>query len=391
MLKFKKTLITLLKATIPVIIMMGLSTCRPDVPDESPGNVLLSTFNEGRNKGFVLFGLDKDSLNPTIIQRLGKQPEPSYFEFHPSGKFLYMVSPDPAGKGLEGGSLNAYVLDRKEEKIKFINAVPTYGEGPCHVSFDRKGRTAFVSSYGSGSLSVFPVLATGGVGDTLQFIQFEGSSLIPERQDAPHAHSALMSRDNRRLYVADLGTDKIMVYDFEAETGLLTPAEEPWISCPAGAGPRHMVLHYRLDVLYVAEELSSSISVFKTGDIPEDDTRVIQRIPTLPTEYRDENSVADIHISPGGKHLYVSNRGHNSIAVFSIDQEDGSLSPIEFQSSLGNWPRSFNLSYYADLMAVANRKTDNIILLSRDSSTGMLEETGLEISVKDPKCIKFYY
>ncbi|MCK4750027.1 MAG: lactonase family protein, partial [Bacteroidales bacterium] len=203
-------------------------------------------------------------------------------------------------------------------------------------------------------------------------------------------HSSLISHDNKTLFVADLGTDKIMVYDFDAATGNLKPAPHPWISCVAGAGPRHMALHPELNILYVAEELSSSVSVFNTGMIREDGASALQRVPTLPPDFAKTNSVADIHVSPDGKHVYVSNRGHNSIAIFRTDPSDGSLTEAVHQPTLGIRPRSFSLSSDGNLLLVANRNTDNITVFRRNPASGMLEETGMEIFMADPNCIKHY-
>ena len=208
----------------------------------------------------------------------------------------------------------------------------------------------------------------------------------PGRQEAPHAHSSLLSPDNKTLYVADLGTDKIMVYDFDPSAGILEPASNPWISIAAGAGPRHMALHPKLDVLYVVEELFSRVGVYNTGAIR--DTSAVQEISTLPPEFTETNSIAGIRVSADGKYVYVSNRGHNSIAIFRTDPSDGSLSEAGHQSTLGIRPRNFDLSADGNFLLAANRRSNNIVVFRRDTSGGMLEETGIELIVADPKCLK---
>jgi len=370
-------------------ILLILASCQSVPKNEISSMLFITSFQDSVGGGLVLISLDPDSLSGKTVQTLGAQPTPSYFDFHPTEKFFYMAASDPVNPGEKGGSVIAYSIDGIKGNMEFINSVPSYSDNPCHVAIDRTGRYLFISSYGSGALSVYPVLEDGFIGDSIQLIQFTGSSVNPDRQKEPHAHSSLISNDNEILYVADLGTDKIMVYEFDVTTGRLKPPPNPWISCSAGGGPRHMAVHPDLDILYVAEELSSSISVFNTGKIREDGADALQRVTTLPSDFKESNSVADIHISPDGKFVYVSNRGHNSIAVFKTNPGDGTLSQVGHQSTHGNWPRSFSLSADASLLIVANRRADNITAFKRNPESGMLEETGREFLISNPKCIKF--
>ena len=374
---------------LTAFILMILAACQSVPKEEKPSILFISSFQDSVDAGLVLISLDPDSLNGEKVQTLGGQPTPSYFDFHPSKKYFYVAASDPVNPNEKGGSVVSYSIDTMKGRMEYINSVPSYCLNPCHVSNDHTGRYIFISSYGSGSLVVYPILENGRLGDSLQLIQFTGQSVNPDRQSKPHAHSSLVSNDNEILYVADLGTDKIMVFEFDESNGKLKPALHPWISCSAGGGPRHMALHPELDILYVAEELSSSISVFNTGKIREDGADAIQRVTTLPSDFTERNSVADIHISPDGKFVYVSNRGHQSIAIFKTDPEDGSLSQVRHQSTLGNSPRSFSLSSDASLLLAANRRTSNITAFRRNPEDGILEETGREFHISKPICIKF--
>ncbi len=388
----KNKLSTFSNSLLAACLILGLTitACQPGTNDDQQSLLFISTFADSPEQGLALYSLNTDSLTVKTVQTLVGHPSPSYFQYHPSKKYFYLASTSPLNPGDEDGTLSSFSIDGGEEKIEFLNAVHSYGIGPCHVSLDQTGRFVFVSSYSSGSLSVYPVLEEGRVGDSIQFFQYSGSSVNEKRQMGPHAHSSLISPDNTILYVADLGTDKVMVYEFDEATGILHPAANPWISCPPGSGPRHMALHPELDILYVGEELTATVSVFSTSSIKDEGAVALQQVSALPADYEGGKSIADVHISPDGKFVYVSNRGHNSIAVFRTDPEDGSLTLTGHQSTFGDWPRSFSPSPDANFLLVANMRSDNITLFRRNAETGMLEETGTEILLAGPKCIKFY-
>ncbi|MFC2081546.1 lactonase family protein, partial [Bacteroidota bacterium] len=263
-------------------LFLVLSSCQTRIKHEPLK--FISSFIDSADHGIKILSLEMEPQKLETVYTLESQPTPAYFEFHPMRKYLYMLSSDPLPGAEKGGSVYAYRIDGVTERLEYINSVSSYGEGPCHIRFDHTGNYAFVANYYSGSFAVYPLREDGSIGDSIQFIQFTGSSVNPGRQEAPHAHSSLLSPDNRILYVADLGTDRIMVYDFDPATGKLTPAPNPWIKSAPGAGPRHMALHPKLDVLYVVEELSSSVGVYHTGAARDAGDSIMQRISTLPPD-----------------------------------------------------------------------------------------------------------
>jgi 6-phosphogluconolactonase len=236
---------------------------------------------------------------------------------------------------------------------------------------------------------VYPVNRDGSAGDSIQFLIYRGSSIDSSRQEAPHIHSVMVSPDNRYVYVADLGTDRVMIYSIDHKTGLLSPASTPWASSAPGAGPRHFTFHPTGPFVYVAEELGSTTGVYRrdiqTGRLDE-----IQRISTLPDDFELHNSVADIHPDPQGRHLYVSNRGHNSLVIYSIDRLDGTLELEGFEPVRGDHPRNFMMGPRGEYVMVANRNTDNVVVFKRNPSDGSLSLTGITLQVPAPVCLKLH-
>ena len=371
---------------VAACILLNLPACNKG--DEPQPQQFVTSYIDSADWGLKLLSLEMDPLRLETIYILKTKPVPAYFETHPSKKYFYMVSSDPLPGKESGGSVYAYRIVGDFGGLEYINSVSSYGEGPCHIVFDRTGKFAFVANYGSGDFSLYPLNEDGSIGDSIHFIQFSGSSVNPKRQNAPHAHSSLLSYDNNTLYVADLGTDRVMAYAFDAATGNMKPAFSPWISTVPGAGPRHMALHPEIDILYIAEELSSSVEVCKTGMSTDSAASVIQQISTLPVDFSEQNFVAGIRISRDGKYVYVSNRGHNSIAIFSVDPADGSLKAAGHQSTQGNWPRNFTLSENEEFLLAANQRSNNIVVFKRNPGSGSLSETGLEMSLPGPKCLK---
>jgi 6-phosphogluconolactonase len=230
------------------------------------------------------------------------------------------------------------------------------------------------------------VRSDGSLGDPTDFVQHEGSS-IKEQQKGPHAHCIILDNLNRHALAADLGTDKVMVYRFDAAAGKLSPAQKPWAQQNPGAGPRHLIIHPGRRFVYVINELDSTMSAY--GYDGKGVLRPIETISTLPADFTGNSYCADLHISPSGKFLYGSNRGHNSIVVFSINQRTGRLAVVQHVSTQGKWPRNFAIDPTGRFLLVANQRSDNIVIFRIDPASGQLSSTDLVVEIPAPACLRF--
>ena len=308
---------------------------------------------------------------------------PSFLEIHPNGEFLYAVS-ESGGSG----SVSAFAIDPETGDLEFINQQSSGGPGPCHVSTDHQGKNVLVANYTGGSASVIPIREDGGLAEPTGFVQHEGSSVNRQRQSQPHAHSINVSPDDRFAFVADLGLDKILIYELDVEKGTLMPADPPFVEVKPGAGPRHFTFHPNGEFAYVINELNETVTAFaydpSSGALTE-----IQTIPTLPTGFEGESYCAEVRAHPSGKFLYGSNRGHDSIVVFRIDPVKGTLTFVEHETADIKWPRNFNIDPTGEFCLVANQNGNSVVVFRIDSETGALEPTGHKVSVGNPVCVRF--
>ncbi len=349
----------------------------------------VGTYSVRGSEGLYVYEFDRDSLIFTLKQTLPELISPNFLEIHPSGKYLYSIglSTDTEGKRLD--QINSFAINQTDGSLELINKVPAYGTGACHVHLDKSGKYIFVSFYRLGSFTVFKINSNGSIGDSIQTIHYEEETGPSPRQDRTHVHSSLMSPDNNYVYIADLGTDKIMIHSLDQNTGKLTPASTPWASSNPGAGPRHMIFHPLRPYFYLAEELSSTTSLFYHDPLS-GKLSLSQTISTLPDNFSEASFVADIHSDSEGKFLYVSNRGHNSLVIYSINQENGKLNIIDYQDVKGKHPRNFCIEPQEDYLLVANMDTDNIVIFERNKETGLLKDTGKSLNLPSPVCLKWY-
>ena len=235
---------------------------------------------------------------------------------------------------------------------------------------------------------MLPIRSDGGLASASDFVQHEGSSVHPRRQQGPHAHSANLDPANRFLLAPDLGMDKVMIYRLDLENGKLVANEPSHAPTTPGAGPRHLVFHPDGRYVYVINELGSTVTAF-SYDADRGSLRELQSISTLPEGFSGDSTTADIHVHPNGGFLYGSNRGHDSIAIFGIDRNTGELSPRGHQSTLGNTPRNFAIHPSGEFLLAGNQDSDSIVIFRIDPRTGSLDTTGEAASVPMPVCIKF--
>jgi 6-phosphogluconolactonase len=255
------------------------------------------------------------------------------------------------------------------------------------MSVDATGRFVLVANYGSGSVCVLPIGRDGGLGDAADVVQHQGSSVNPRRQQGPHAHSITLDAANRYAFAADLGIDKVMVYRLDTASGKLIPNDPPWAQVKPGAGPRHFDFHPSGKYAYLINELDSTITAF-AYDASRGIIREIQTVPTLPADFRGASTCADVHVSPSGKFLYGSNRGHDSIVIFRIDEATGRLSYVGHELTQGKTPRNFAIDPTGTFLLAANQNSDTIVTFRIDQQTGKLTPTGHVAEAPMPVCLK---
>jgi 6-phosphogluconolactonase len=344
------------------------------------------------SKGIYAYRFDSDTSELTPIGLAAETANPSFLAVHPNHRFLYAVNEVGNYKGEKSGAVSAFAIDHATGKLTLLNQVASKGADPCYITVDKTGKYVLVANYTGGSVGVFPVLADGRLGETSSFIQHTGHGADPERQEGPHAHSIDLSPDNRFAIVDDLGLDETLVYRFDSAKGFLALNDPQLYTTLAkadpGAGPRHFAFHPDDKFAYVVNEMQSTVSAFSydgAGGV----LRRLQTISTFPKEFSAHNDDAEIEVHPSGKFLYASNRGHDSIAVFAIDSNKGTLTLIEYAPTRGQTPRSFEIAPGGSLLFAENEKSNNIVVFRIDDKTGRLTPTGKVEEVAEPVCVKF--
>ena len=319
------------------------------------------------------------------IECLDVQPgveNPTFLAIDPSGEHLYAVSEHQFGDGL----ITAYAIG-PHGSLELLNSQPTGGAGPCHLQVDRTDSYVVVANYFGGSVCILPIQPDGSLGERSDFIQHEGASIHPERQRQAHAHCVNIDRSNTLVHVCDLGIDAIVVYRIDHETGRLVALPDLTVRAEPGDGPRHFAVHPSHAHAYAVNELGSTVAVYDY-DAPSGALTVKQRISTLPSEWNGETTCADIHVSPDGRFVYASNRGHDSIAVFAVEAGTGRLTSLGQTSTRGETPRNFLITPDGRFLLAANQNSGNIVVFQIDKASGQLEFSGREAAVPAPVCLK---
>lgn len=346
--------------------------------------VYIGTYTEGQNAGQGIYAsrLDLNSGALSFPVLAVEIPNPTFLALHPNGKILYSVS-ETGGSGF----VTAFEILADTLILKPINRLSSCGSGPCHISVDRRGENVFVANYGGGSIAVIPMAADGSLAGLSACIKHSGKSRHPQRQKKPHPHSVNISPDSRFAYVADLGIDKIMIYRIDPTQDNLARNSPPYVKLTPGAGPRHFCFHPNAKFAYIINELDNTVAAFdldsKTGALKEN-----QSVSTLPSGFEGANTAAHIAVHPNGKFLYASNRGYNSIAVYRIDPDNGTLTLLEFQRDTINIPRNFAIEPTGQFCLVANRGNNSVSVLRIHPDTGALEPTGHVIDVPQAVFVK---
>jgi 6-phosphogluconolactonase len=281
--------------------------------------------------------------------------------------------------------VTAFTIDQATGRLDYLNHAAVRGAGPCYISLDKQSEWAFIANYGDGSVSVMKIMPDGTVETGIDSVKHQGRGEDPKRQEGPHAHSSIPAPEGKYILTADLGTNKVYVYRLERRYGILA-AHESAISL-TGAGPRHMVFHPAMKVLYVSNELNNTVSTYLWK--PEDGKLELrQSFPTLPEDFAETSFVADVHVRPDGRFLYVSNRGHDSIAVYKIEPDGETLTIIDWVSTGGHWPRNFTISPDGKTMIVANQESASLVTFAIDEASGLPQPTGQVTEVHNPMFVK---
>jgi 6-phosphogluconolactonase len=343
--------------------------------------------DDGRSKGIYLVRIDPRTGELNLVGSCEAGPNPSFLAVHPDGRVLYGVNEVDKFNGKASGGVSAFAIAPDTGALRALGSQLSDGTGPCYVSVDNTGRAVLVANYDSGTVALLPITANDSLGSATSVAQHAGSGPISDSQKEPHAHCIVADPSNRFALAADLGADRVFVYRLDLDGKSLHRVAGGEAVMHPGSGPRHLAFHPSLPLVFVANELGSSISTLQFH-AERGALSLIATQPTVPRGWAGKNYPADIHITPSGRVLYVSNRGHNSIAIFSIDST-GALSLGKTVPCGGDWPRNFSLDPTGQWLLVANQKSDSIVVFARDPENGKLTPTGQRLSLPNPVCLRF--
>jgi 6-phosphogluconolactonase len=339
------------------------------------------------SKGIYSFRFDSESGRISSLGLAAPAADPSWLTISGNGKNLYSVNELSTFEGASSGAITSYALDPKTGKLTSLNQVASGGADPCFMSLDKTGKYLLVANYTGGSVAAFPIEGGGRLGAPSAKVQHQGSGPKKEQASA-HAHYITTSADNRFAFAADLGMDEVMIYRFDAAHGTLTPNQTPFMKLDAGSGPRHLAFSRSEKFGYVLSELKSTVTVL-AYDSKSGAFSTIQTLSTLPKDFAGENSTAEIVVHPSGKFVYASNRGHDSIAVFTIAEAKGTLTPSGIFPTQGKTPRNFALDPSGKFLLAENEESNNIVVFQIDGVSGALKAVGQPVQVPAPVDIVF--
>lgn len=370
--------------TVAALTMTVISSPR-DARAQSPAEYLtfVGTYTGGgKSEGIYSFRFDPKTGKCRDVKLAAAVTNPSFLAIHPDGKHLYSVSETDGA-----GGISAFEINTADGTLKELNSTSTQGGSPCHLVVDKTGKFVLAANYGGGSVCSVPIRDDFTVGEAVAFIQHKGHSVTPERQAGPHAHSVNLDAANKYAFVADLGLDQVVVYKFDEKTGSLKPNDPPFIAIAPGSGPRHFAFHPSGKYAYVINEILLTVTAMKY-DAAHGRLTEIQTIPTIPVAVKPEYSTAEVVAHPSGKFLYGSNRTHDTIAVFTIDQATGKLTRIQNEPTRGKTPRNFAVDPTGGYLFAENQDSGTVVLFKINPDDGTLHATGEVLEVGSPVCIK---
>lgn len=346
--------------------------------------VLTGTFTDtGASEGIYAFRFDERTGTLTSVGLAAKTASPAWLALHPDGRHLYAVNEEDDGK------VSAFALDPATGALTFLNQQSSHGARPCHLVVDPSGRALVVANYSSGTLALLPIDKDGRLGEATAVVQHAGKGTDPQRQEGPHAHQAVVDPSGRFLLAVDLGLDKVFVYALDAARGTLVANDLPAGSLEPGAGPRHLVFAPGGRRIYVINELASSISTIDWDGTKGALALAGPSVSTLPAGFTGKNSTAEIALHPSGRFLYGSNRGHDSIALFSVDAASGRLTAAGHTPAGGRAPRHFALDPTGRWLLAAGQDSNTLGVFAVDQATGRLTPAGTPLSTPRPVHVLF--
>ena len=377
---------------------VGLVACARGAPslgrrEESQTDEALlyvGTYTEGtKSEGVYTLRMDSRSGTLRRVGSVDAGANPSFLTIHPNGRFLYAVNEVETHNGKPTGAVTAFAIASGTGALTRRNEQPSEGGAPCYVSVDRSGRVVLVANYSAGSIALLPIQGDGALAAAASVVRHTGAGPNKERQSAPHAHCIVADPSNRFALAADLGADRVFVYRLDLDGNSLRHIEGGDAVMRPGAGPRHIAFHPTLPLVFVANELDSTVATLRF-DAERGALSPLETRSTIPPGWTGTNYPADIHVASTGRTLYVSNRGHNSIAVFSVAESTGALTLEQMVSTEGDWPRNFSLDPTGRWLLVANQRSDSVVVFSRDQESGRLTPTRQRIALPSPVCLRFH-
>jgi 6-phosphogluconolactonase len=349
--------------------------------------VFVSAFAAGEKGGIHAFQFDGTEGKLTPLHRTGDVQNPFFLAVSPDGKFLYAIDAEKFG-GAEDEFVAAFAIEGRTGRLKKLNRQSARGTASCYLDVDATGTVVVVANYSSGSVASLPVGKDGSLGEAVSFVQHSGSGADPARQKGPNAHSIVISPDNRFALAADLGIDKVLSYRLDAAKGTLVANEaHPFAKVAPGSGPRHLAFHPNGKLLYAINELKNTVTVFdyaaESGALTERQT-----IGTLPADFTGKSFTADVKITPDGKFLYGTNRGHDSIAIYRVGV-DGVLKLAGIEPSLGKGPQNLLITPDGKWLLCANMPGNAVVVFRIDAETGGIKAVGEPVQVPMPSCIRW--
>jgi 6-phosphogluconolactonase len=368
------------------LVGIAAGSMRVALREESPLDdqlLYVGTYTDAkRSDGIYLLRMDPRTGQLRAVGSVDAGPNPSFLALHRNGRLLYAVNE------VEQGAVGAFAIAAETGALTRLNQQPSEGSAPCYVSLDKSGRAVLIANYDSGSVALLPLETGGALARATSVVKHEGSGPVADRQGQPHAHCIMTDPSNRFALAADLGADRVFVYRLDHDEKSLRRNVGGDAVMRAGAGPRHLAFHPTRPFVFVANELDSTVATLRF-DAERGALQVLETRSTLPAGWTGTNFPADLHVAPSGRTLYVSNRGHNSIAVCSI-AGSGTLALDQVVATDGDWPRNFSLDPTGRWLLVANQKSDSIVVFSRDEKTGTLTQTSQRIAIPSPVCLRFH-
>ncbi|MDP9177329.1 MAG: lactonase family protein [Gemmatimonadota bacterium] len=381
-----------LAASAVGVLAVGRSSESPASGEESQpdGDLLyVGTYTEaGRRDGIHLIRMDRRSGKLRHVGAVNAGANPSFLAIHPNGRVLYAVNELEKYNERASGAVSAFTIASGTGALTKRNEQPSEGGAPCFVSVDRSGRVALVANYVGGNVALLPIQADGTLAPATDVERHKGTGPNAARQEAAHAHCIITDPSNRFVLAADLGVDRVFVYRLDLERKSLRHVEGGDAIMRPGAGPRHIVFHPRLQLVFVANELDSTVTTLRF-DAERGKLTPLETRSTVPAGWTGTNYPADIHVASSGRTLYVSNRGHNSLAVFSVAESTGALELHQVISTDGDWPRNFSLDTSGRWLLVANQRSNSIVVFARNQQSGRLRQTRERMALPSPVCLRF--